>query len=164
MLHTKFQGHQLFGSGEEDFLMFLPYMGMAAILVMWPGLFEYTFVPPSQRSPYKFDFDWPSGFRGEDVAIYLSKMAATMVGSSNRWPFRNPQVKGHWFPAFSAPQLTFSMLQAQSCARGLYTWYHCRHFCAPKIPGGVPCLSALLKFIKYSRHINTIAQTTCAHD
>ena len=24
-------------------------MGMAAILVMWPGLFEQTFVPPSQE-------------------------------------------------------------------------------------------------------------------
>ena len=33
MLHTKFQGHQSIGSGE-DFLRFLPYMGMAAILVM----------------------------------------------------------------------------------------------------------------------------------
>ena len=47
MLHTKFQGHQPFGSGEEDFLRFLPYMSMAAILVMWPGSFEQTFVPPS---------------------------------------------------------------------------------------------------------------------
>ena len=34
MLHTKFQGNQPFGIGEEDFLSFLPYMGMAAILVM----------------------------------------------------------------------------------------------------------------------------------
>ena len=40
MPHTKFQGHQPFGSEEEDCLLFLPYMGMAAILVMWPGLFE----------------------------------------------------------------------------------------------------------------------------
>ena len=47
MLHTKFQGHRPFGSGEEDFSSFLPYMGMAAILVMWPGLFEQTFVPQS---------------------------------------------------------------------------------------------------------------------
>ena len=37
MLYTKFQGNQPSGSGEEDFLSFLPYMGMAAILVMWPG-------------------------------------------------------------------------------------------------------------------------------
>ena len=48
MLHNKFQGHRPFGSGEEDFLRFLPYIGMAAILVMWPGPFEQTFVPPSQ--------------------------------------------------------------------------------------------------------------------
>ena len=34
MEHTKFQGHRPFGSGEEDFLMVLPYMDMAATLVM----------------------------------------------------------------------------------------------------------------------------------
>ena len=34
MLHVKFQDHRTSGSGEEDFLRFLPYMGMAAILVM----------------------------------------------------------------------------------------------------------------------------------
>ena len=34
MLHTKFQGHRSIGSGEEDVSMFLPYMGMAATLVM----------------------------------------------------------------------------------------------------------------------------------
>ena len=43
-------------------------MGMAAILVVWLGLFEQTFVSPI---PYKLhmkrDFDWPSGFWGEDV-------------------------------------------------------------------------------------------------
>ena len=34
MLHTKFRENRPAGSGEEDFLRFLPYMGMAAILVM----------------------------------------------------------------------------------------------------------------------------------
>ena len=34
MLHAKFQGHRTSGFGEEDFLRFLPYMGLAAILVM----------------------------------------------------------------------------------------------------------------------------------
>ena len=34
MLHTKSRGNQPAGSGEEDFKGFLPYMGMAAILVM----------------------------------------------------------------------------------------------------------------------------------
>ena len=45
MLHTKFQGHQSIASGEEDFLRFLPYMGMAAMLVMWPRPFEQFFFP-----------------------------------------------------------------------------------------------------------------------
>ena len=45
MLHTKFQGHGSSGSGEEDFLRFLPYMSMAAMLVMWPGPFEQLFFP-----------------------------------------------------------------------------------------------------------------------
>ena len=31
MLHTKVQGHQSIGSGEEDFLRFLPYMGKVAM-------------------------------------------------------------------------------------------------------------------------------------
>ena len=34
MLNAMFQDHRTSGSGEEDFLTFLPYMGMAAILVM----------------------------------------------------------------------------------------------------------------------------------
>ena len=34
MLHAKFQDHRTFGFGEEDFLRFLPYMGMATILVI----------------------------------------------------------------------------------------------------------------------------------
>ena len=34
MLHVKFQDHRTSRSGEEDFLRFLLYMGMAAILVM----------------------------------------------------------------------------------------------------------------------------------
>ena len=47
MLHTKFQGHRSIGSGEEDFFRFLPYMGMAAMLVMWPEPFEQIFIPSS---------------------------------------------------------------------------------------------------------------------
>ena len=34
MLHTKSQGHRPSGSGEDEFKGFLPYMGVAAILVM----------------------------------------------------------------------------------------------------------------------------------
>ena len=34
MLHAMFKDHMTSGSGEGDFLRFLPNMGMAAILVM----------------------------------------------------------------------------------------------------------------------------------
>ena len=51
--HTKFQGHRPFGSRKEDFFKILTYMGMAAILVMWSGPFEQTYVPPSHG-----DFIW----------------------------------------------------------------------------------------------------------
>ena len=39
MQQAKFQAHRTSGSGEEDFLRFLPYMGMAAILATWPEPF-----------------------------------------------------------------------------------------------------------------------------
>ena len=45
MLHTKFQGHWPIGSGAEDLLRFLPYMGMAAILVMCPNSIVQIFIP-----------------------------------------------------------------------------------------------------------------------
>ena len=35
-LNTKSQGHKPSGSEEKDFKGFLPYMGVVAILVMWP--------------------------------------------------------------------------------------------------------------------------------
>ena len=34
MLHTKFRENRPAGAGEEDFEGFLPYIGIAAILVM----------------------------------------------------------------------------------------------------------------------------------
>ena len=47
MLHTKFRENRSTGSGE-DFLRFLPYMGVAAMLVMRPGPLIQTLVPPFQ--------------------------------------------------------------------------------------------------------------------
>ena len=61
MLYAKFQDNRTSGSGEEDFLRFLPYMDMAAIC-------DLDFRSPfPRRLNIKFGFDWPSGFRGEDV-------------------------------------------------------------------------------------------------
>ena len=48
MLHAKFQNHRPSGSGE-DFLRFLLFIAMAAILVMWPGPFIQTLFPPSHE-------------------------------------------------------------------------------------------------------------------
>ena len=53
MLHTNFQGHRPFGSEKIKFLRFLPYISMAAILVMWPGPFERTFFPHPVQAPYE---------------------------------------------------------------------------------------------------------------
>ena len=44
MLHKKFHGNRPAGSGEEDFLMFLPYMGVAAILVTRPASCHQIFI------------------------------------------------------------------------------------------------------------------------
>ena len=40
MLHTKFRGNRSAGSSEEDFELFLPYVGMAAILVEWSASYN----------------------------------------------------------------------------------------------------------------------------
>ena len=50
MLHTKFQGHQSTGSGVEEFWRVLPYMGVVAIVVMWPGWTYFRSLSP--RRPY----------------------------------------------------------------------------------------------------------------
>ena len=42
--HTKFPGNRPAGSGEEDFKRVLPYMGMAAILVMLPASCHQIFI------------------------------------------------------------------------------------------------------------------------
>ena len=52
MLHAKFEnprlsGPRLSGPGEDNFLRFLPYMVMAAILDMCLGLLIYTLLPTS---------------------------------------------------------------------------------------------------------------------
>ena len=44
MLHTKLCGKRPAGFGEEDIKGFLPYMGMAAILVMRPASCRQIFI------------------------------------------------------------------------------------------------------------------------
>ena len=47
MLHTKFRENRPAGPGK-DFKGFLPYMGVAAILVICPRCHEQTFVPSTK--------------------------------------------------------------------------------------------------------------------
>ena len=47
MLHTKFRENRPAGSGE-DVEGFLPYMGVATILVTLPRCREQNFIPPTK--------------------------------------------------------------------------------------------------------------------
>ena len=47
MMQIKFQCYRPFGAREEDFLRFLPYMAISAILVIRPGPVEQIFIAPS---------------------------------------------------------------------------------------------------------------------
>ena len=67
MLHVKFQDHMTSGSGEEDFLSFTIYRhGGHLAHVTWTIYIKFR-SPFPRRLQIKFGFDWPRGFRGEDV-------------------------------------------------------------------------------------------------
>ena len=67
MLHAKFQDHRTSGSGEEDFKCFYYIWAWRP---SWSydldHLYKLSF-PFPRRLHKNFGFDWPSGFRGEDV-------------------------------------------------------------------------------------------------
>ena len=51
-----FQGLWSFGSAAEGFKGFLPYIGMGAILVMWPGWIDHIFVSPPLKALHEIWF------------------------------------------------------------------------------------------------------------
>ena len=68
-------------------------MGMAAILVMWPGTFEQTFVPQSHRSSiWNLSFDWPSGFWGEEFKEWTTT-EAYLSYKLTKWAFGSRELK-----------------------------------------------------------------------
>ena len=68
MLHTKFQDHRTSGSGEEDILKVFTIYGHGGHLGHVTRTIYTNFGSPfARRLHMKFGFDWPSGFRGEDV-------------------------------------------------------------------------------------------------
>ena len=68
MLYTKFCGNRSTGSGEEDFLkVFTTYRhGSHLGHVTWT-IYINIRSPYIRRLHIKFGFDWPSGFREEDL-------------------------------------------------------------------------------------------------
>ena len=68
MLHAKFRGNRLAGSGEEDFLRVFTIYGRGSHLghVTWT-IYIYFGSPFPKGLHIIFGFDWPSGFRGEDL-------------------------------------------------------------------------------------------------
>ena len=68
MLYAKFQDHRTSGSGKEDFLKVFTIYGYGSHLghVTWTIYINFR-SPFPRRLHIKFGFDWPSGFRGEDV-------------------------------------------------------------------------------------------------
>ena len=67
MIHAKFQDHRTSGSGEDDFKGFYYICALRSLIhVTWT--IHINFGSPFPRGlNMKFGFDWPSGFRGEDV-------------------------------------------------------------------------------------------------
>ena len=70
MLHAKFQNHRPSGSGGEDSCMFFAIYSHGSLLghVTWTIYINF-FSLFLRMLHMKFGFDWPSGFRGEDVSI-----------------------------------------------------------------------------------------------
>ena len=68
MLHTKSQGHRPSGSAEEDFLRVFTIYGRGGHLGEVTKTNWTNFRSPILRSLHmKYEFNWPSSFRGEDV-------------------------------------------------------------------------------------------------
>ena len=68
MLHTKSQGHQPSGSGEEDFLRVFTIYGRGGHLGHVTKTILTNLSSPILRSLHmKYEFKWPSSLREEDV-------------------------------------------------------------------------------------------------
>ena len=65
MQHAKFQDHRTSGSGEEYLFKVFTIYGHGGH-VTWTIYINFRSLFP-RRLQIKFGFDWPSGFRGEDV-------------------------------------------------------------------------------------------------
>ena len=67
MLHTKFQDHRTSGSGEDFLKVFTIYGHGGHLGHVTRTIYTNFGSPFPRRLHIKFGFDWPSGFRVEDV-------------------------------------------------------------------------------------------------
>ena len=68
MLHAMFQNHRPSGSGEEDFLKVFAIYSHGGHLGHVTLAIYINFLSPFLTMLHmKFGFDWPRGFRGEEL-------------------------------------------------------------------------------------------------
>ena len=104
MTHTKFQGHQPFGS-REAFLRFLPYMGMAAILVSDQDHLSKLSFPHPIEAPYEIWLWLAQWFLRRRCLKECGRRRRTMEAyypiSSPKEPSAQVSKKIHCFTMFS---------------------------------------------------------------
>ena len=67
MLHAKFQNHRPSGSGEDFLKIFAIYSHGGHLGNVTLTIYTNFCSPYLRMLHMKINFDWPSGFRGEDV-------------------------------------------------------------------------------------------------
>ena len=101
MLHTKSQGHRPPGSGEEDFLRVFTIYGRGGHLGHVTKTIWTNFRSPILRSLHmKYEFSWPSSFRGEDVWKcwrttdgWTTDAGVTGILLAHQWAFGSGELK-----------------------------------------------------------------------
>ena len=91
MLHNKFQGNQPSISGEEDF--FKCFYHICALWPSWSGDLDPLKSTVSRMLYIKFDWNWPSGFRGEVVWKSWWRQWITVYTISSPGPFGPSELK-----------------------------------------------------------------------
>ena len=97
MLHTTSQGHQPSGSGEEDFLRVFTIYGRGGHLGHATKTILTNFRSPILRSlQMKYEFNWPSSFRGEDVwKCWRTDDGVTGILLAHQWAFGSGELKSN---------------------------------------------------------------------
>ena len=110
MLHTKFRENRPAGSREEDFWRVFTYMGVAAILVMWPRCREQTFVPLSKETPHKIWLSLAKWFLRRRCLSIVDRRRTTDDVRTWRTDGRTPD---HWYTISSPMSLRLRWAKKQ---------------------------------------------------